>query len=102
MNDARISDETLRALEGPYRVVASSLDFSALSKFERWLRLSDRVAAAPGAIDQHDFAVLEALDMALKSQLLDWLESRRDILAGDLQQRRDTIGARSLTNDRLI
>jgi hypothetical protein len=77
MKDPRISHETLRALEGPYQVVASSLDFSALSKFERWLRLSDRLSAMPGTIDPHQFAVLHALDMALKSQLLDWLEGRR-------------------------
>ena len=77
MNDARISHETLRALEGPYRVVASSLDFLTLSKFERWHRLSDRLSATPTAIDPHEFAVLEALDMVLKSQLLDWLENRR-------------------------
>jgi hypothetical protein len=48
-----------------------------LSKFERWRRLADRLTAAPGSIDTHEFAAQEALDMALKSQLLDWLESRR-------------------------
>jgi hypothetical protein len=78
MKDGRISPTTLRALEAPYQIVASSLDFSALSKFERWLRLWDRLSATPSAIDPHEFAVLEALDMALKSQLLDWLESRRE------------------------
>jgi hypothetical protein len=77
MIHARISHETLRALEGSYLVVASSLDFSALSKYERWLRLADRLAAAPYAIDPHEFAALESLDMVLKSQLLDWLEGRR-------------------------
>jgi hypothetical protein len=77
MKDPRISHETLRALEGPYQVVASSLDFSTLSKYERWLRLSARLSAMPGTIDPHEFAVLQAFDMALKSQLLDWLESRR-------------------------
>jgi hypothetical protein len=78
MNDPRISHATLRALEGPYQVVASSLDFSALSKFERWLRLSDGLHATPRAIDPHEFALLQALDVALKSELLDWLESRRE------------------------
>jgi hypothetical protein len=77
MNDARISQKMLRALEGPYQVVASSLDLSALSKFERWRRLADRLSAVPGAIDPHEFAVLETLDVALKSQLLDWLEGHR-------------------------
>jgi hypothetical protein len=78
MNDPRISHETLRALEGPYLVVASSLDFSALSKFERWLRLTDRLSAMPGTINPREFAVLDALNIAQKSQLLDWLESRRE------------------------
>jgi hypothetical protein len=78
MNDPRISHETLHGLEEPYLVIASSLDFSALSKFERWLRLLDRLSAMPGTIDPHEFAVLQALDVALKSQLLDWLESRRE------------------------
>jgi hypothetical protein len=77
MNDARISQKMLRALDGPYQVVASSLDFSALSKFERWLRLANRLSATPSAIDPHEFAALKALDEALKSQLLDWLEERR-------------------------
>jgi len=77
MNDARISHETLRALDRPYQIVASSLDFSTLSKFERWLRLWERLSAAPSAIDPREFAVLESLDMGLKSQLLDWLEDRR-------------------------
>jgi hypothetical protein len=80
MKDPRISHETLRALEGPYQVVASSLDFSALSKFERWHRLSDRLSAMPGTIDPHEFVMLEGLDVALKSQLLDWLDGRRSIV----------------------
>jgi hypothetical protein len=78
MNDARISQETLRALERPYQVVASIRDFCALSKFERWGRLTDRLTASSSVIDPQQFAALEALDMALKSQLLDWLESRRE------------------------
>jgi hypothetical protein len=78
MNDLRISPDALRALEGPYQVVASSLDFSALSKFERWHRLSDRLSAMPGTIDPHEFVMLEGLDIALKCELLDWLESRRE------------------------
>jgi hypothetical protein len=77
MNDARIGQETLRALERPYQVVASIRDFSALSKFERWGRLTDRLTASPSVIDPQQFAALDALDMALKSQLLDWLEGRR-------------------------
>ena len=35
------------------------------------------LSAAPRAIDLHEFAALEALDMVRKSQLLDWLEDRR-------------------------
>jgi hypothetical protein len=33
---------------------------------------------APGSIDQHELTVLDALDVALKAELLDWLEHRRD------------------------
>jgi hypothetical protein len=59
-------------------VLASSLDFSALSKFEQWHRLADRLSAMPGTIDPHKFVMLEGLDVALKCQLLDWLENRRE------------------------
>jgi hypothetical protein len=78
MNEPRISQEMLRALEGPYQLVAASLDFSALSKFERWLRLSDSLSATPRALEPREFAVLQSLDVAVKSELLDWLESRRE------------------------
>jgi hypothetical protein len=80
--DARISHETLRSLGGPYQAVASTPDFPALSAFERWLRLRDRLAQTPGSIDLQELAVLDTLDVALKSQLLDWLERRRE--AGSL------------------
>ncbi len=76
-SDARISHETLRSLGGPYDAVASMADFPALSAFERWLRLRDRIAQTPGAIDTRELAVLDTLDVALKLQLLDWLERRR-------------------------
>jgi hypothetical protein len=77
-SDASISHEALRSLEGPYQAVASSSDFAALSGFERWLRLRERIAQTPGLIDQHELTVLDALDVALKAQLLDWLEHRRE------------------------
>jgi hypothetical protein len=75
--DARISHEALRSLDGPYQAVASMSDFAALSGFERWLRLRERLAQAPGAIQPQELAVLDTLDVALMSQLLDWLEHRR-------------------------
>jgi len=77
-SDARISHETLRSLGGPYDAVASMADFPLLSAFERWLRLRERIAQTPGAIDTQELAVLDTLDVALKSQLLDWLERRRE------------------------
>jgi hypothetical protein len=76
-HDARISYEALRSLDGPYQAVASTSDFAALSAFERWFRLRERVAKTPGAIQPQELAVLDTLDVALKSQLLDWLEHRR-------------------------
>ena len=75
--DAHISSETLRSLDAPYRAVASMPDFPTLSGFERWLRLRERIAQMPGSIDQQVLATLDSLDVALKSQLLDWLEHRR-------------------------
>jgi len=76
-HDARISHEALRLLDGPYQAVASTSDFAALSAFERWLRLRERIAQAPGAMDTQELAVLDTLDVALKTQLLNWLEHRR-------------------------
>jgi hypothetical protein len=75
--DARISHEALRSLDGPYQAVASTSDFAALSAFERWLRLRDRIAEKPGSIQLQELAALDTLDVALKTQLLDWLEHRR-------------------------
>ncbi len=75
--DARISHEALRSLDGPYQAIASTSDFAALSGFEQWLRLRDRIAQTPGAIQPQELAVLDTLDVALKTQLLDWLEHRR-------------------------
>jgi hypothetical protein len=77
MANAQISHETLRKLEEPYHAVASMPGFSTLSKFERWFRLCDRLETQ-GAIDRREFAALDALNIAEKSQLLDWLESARE------------------------
>lgn len=73
----RISGQTLEWLRGPYQTVASMPDFRALSEFERWLRLCERVAQLPNAIDPQELAALDLLDVPIKSQLLDWLERRR-------------------------
>jgi len=77
MNDARISHETLHSLGAAYQAMASMPDFPALSRFEPSLGLCDRLAQTPGSVDPQEFAALEALDVALKSQLLDWLEGCR-------------------------
>jgi hypothetical protein len=77
-DDARVSQETLRSLAGPYQAVASMPDFPALSLFERWLRLLDRVAQSPGSINPRELAALDTVDVALKSQVLNWLEHRRE------------------------
>ena len=77
--DSRIANETLHLLSAHYQAVASTPDFPGLSGFERWLRLHERVAQMPGAIDPRELAELETLDVALKSQILDWLQRRREL-----------------------
>jgi hypothetical protein len=78
MSDAPIGYETLRRLEGPYHTVASMRDFPALSRFEQWVRFLECLAETPGTIGPREFAALDALNIAQKSQLLDWLESPRE------------------------
>jgi hypothetical protein len=67
----RISPETLRGLRGPYKAAASAPGFAALSRFEQWQRVRDQAARTP--IAAPELAALDAVDLALKSQLLDWL-----------------------------
>jgi len=77
MSDARISRETLRRLEESYHALALMPDFPTLSRFERWLRLCHRLEIE-GAIEPREVAALDALNIAQKTQLLDWLESPRE------------------------
>jgi hypothetical protein len=52
--------------------LVSAPGFASLSRFEKRERL--RVQAAQAPIDASELEALDAVDVALKSQLLDWLE----------------------------
>jgi hypothetical protein len=69
----RISPETLDRLRAPYRALASAPGFAALSRFEQWERLRDQAARTP--IAATELEALDKLEVALKSQLLDWLQA---------------------------
>jgi hypothetical protein len=71
--DSRISPETLRRLRTAYQAMAARRDFASLSAFERWLLLRTQAADAPFGISGTELAALDALDIVLKSQLLEWM-----------------------------
>jgi hypothetical protein len=71
--DSRISPETLRRLRAAYQAMAARRDFASLSAFERWLLLRTQAADVPFGISGTELAALDALDIVLKTQLLDWM-----------------------------
>ena len=75
--DARISRATMHRLREPYRAVATTPEFASISRSEQWERLRERTRRVSGSISVAALAALDALNLGLKSQVLEWLEDER-------------------------